>query len=71
MEKPPCWPDGSPCPNPCANALYQRVVRNHTPLWGPWIGWRMAGQRLVSPHGEWIAPYQLDRELWRRRVIYG
>ena len=37
-----------------------------TPLHGPWEGWRLAGQRLISPHGEWIAPHTLDRVLYRR-----
>lgn len=65
MERPPCWPEGRPCPNPCAAANYQRQVYNHTPLHGPWTGWRMAGQRLVSPHRDWIAPHTLDRLMWR------
>lgn len=65
MERPPCWPKGHARPNPCAAAHHARLVSNLTPLYGPWTGWRMAGQRLVSPHGEWIAPHLLDRWLHR------
>lgn len=66
---PPCWRSGSPCPNACAAAYYQRIVYNKTPLHGPWSGWRMAGQRLVSPHKDWIAPHLLDRMLWRESTF--
>lgn len=69
MDRPPCWLNGAPCPNNCAAQLYQRVIWNHTPLYGPWSGWRMAGHRLVSPHREWISPGELDHVLYvlRRR----
>ncbi len=67
---PPCWKAGEPCPNKCADQLYQRVVRNHTPLHGPWQGWRMAGWQLVSPQGERIDPRTLDRWLWRQDRLY-
>lgn len=70
MERPPCWPEGRPCPNPCAAANYQRQVYNHTPLHGPWTGWRMAGQRLISPDREWIAPHTLDRLMYRETVLF-
>lgn len=66
IERPPCWTDGQPCPNHCARAYYDRTVYNLTDLHGPWEGWRFAGYRLISPHGEWIAPYTLDRVLYRR-----
>lgn len=52
MTRPPCWPDGKPCPNPCADAHYDRTVHNITPLAGPWAGWRLAGRELISPDGE-------------------
>lgn len=64
--RPPCWVEGAPCPNDCAARLYQRVVYNHTPLHGPWSGWRMAGVQLVSPNREKIDAASLDRELFRR-----
>ena len=70
MDRPPCWRDGQPCPNPCAAQLYRRVVWNETPLYGQWAGWRMAGTRLVSPSREWIAPHVLDRMLWREARLY-
>lgn len=70
MQRPPCWPDGRPCPNPCAAAYYDRTVYNITPLHGPWSGWRMTGHRLVSPHREWIAPHLLDRWLYRHARVY-
>ena len=66
MDRPPCWHEGQPCPNDCAARLYDREIYNVTPLHGPWEGWRLAGQRLISPHGEWIAPHTLDRVLYRR-----
>ena len=67
MDRPPCWPKGCPCPNPCAAALYRRVIWNETPLAGPWTGWRMAGVRLVSPQREWTTPRELDRFLYVMR----
>lgn len=70
MERPPCWPEGQQCPNPCAARLYRRTVWNETPLHGPWSGWRLAGARLVSPHGEWIGPHVLDRVLWREQRLF-
>lgn len=65
MDRPPCWLDGKPCPNPCAAQHLRRTLYNETPLFGAWAGWRMAGQRLVSPHREWVAPHLLDRWLHR------
>lgn len=63
--RPPCWKPGTKCPNDCAARHHQQVVYNHQALNGPWAGWRLAGARLVAPGGEWIAPHQLDRWLWR------
>jgi hypothetical protein len=65
MDRPPCWPDRTPCPNNCAAQLYKRVVHNETPLYGPWTGWRMAGAILVSPHRDRISALALDRLLYR------
>lgn len=70
LERPPCWQPDSECPNNCAAQLHRRVVWNHTPLYGPWHGWRMAGARLVSPSGEWIAPHLLDRWLYRHGRMF-
>lgn len=47
--RPPCWPAGKPCPNRCAAQLHDRVVYGTTPLYGPWAGWRIAGDTLVTP----------------------
>ena len=66
--RPPCWPDGQPCPNDCAAQLYERIVHNHTPLTGPWAGWRLAGRDLVSPAGDRIAPERLRGLLWRQQT---
>jgi hypothetical protein len=55
MDRPPCWPEGHACPNPCAAQLRTRVIRNQTPLYGEWAGWRMAGRCLVSPDGDRIS----------------
>ncbi|WP_157498998.1 hypothetical protein [Lysobacter sp. Root604] len=43
---------------------------NHTALYGPWDRWRMAGGRLVSPHGDWIGPGLLDRWMWRHMRMF-
>ena len=59
MHRPPCWPEGQRCPNACAAQLHHRVIRNQTPLYGEWAGWRMAGRCLVSPDGDRIAPERL------------
>ena len=67
--RPSCWPEDAPCPNPCARAHYARVVHNHTPLYGPWAGWRLAGRELVSPgrgsDAMRISPERLLGLLWR------
>lgn len=67
--RPPCWAEGSPCPNACARAHYERVVHNHHPLYGPWAGWRLAGRDLVSPGRAKtalrISPLRLMGLLWR------
>jgi|GEM_PF-2047793 hypothetical protein len=59
MQRPPCWPDGVPCPNGCASATFERLIHNNSPLYGPWSGWRMAGRELVSPDGDRINPERL------------
>jgi len=51
--------------------MHQRIAYNHTPLYGPWAGWRMAGARLLSAHGDWIAPNQLDRLIYRGGAPFG
>lgn len=65
MDRPPCWPEGRPCPNACAEQLYQRVVYNHTPLYGPWAGYRFAGADLVAPDGQRINERRMQGILWR------
>lgn len=66
MKRPPCWPEGAPCPNACAAALYDREVNNHVALTGQWQGWRLAGRDLVAPDGQRIAPERLRGILWRQ-----
>jgi len=66
MTRPPCWPVGQPCPNPCAAAHYERLIYNRTHLAGPWEGWRLAGRFLVSPEGDRITPERLRGLLWRQ-----
>ena len=70
ITRPPCWPSNGPCPNRSASQHYRRVIYNETALNGPWIGWRLIGARLVSPHWEWIAAHTLDRWLWRESRLY-
>ena len=65
---PPCWEPGTPCPNHCAEAHYNRVVLNHTQLHKDWEGWRMAGKELVSPKGERISPSRLEGLIWSTRA---
>ena len=60
----------NPLRTACAHQHYQRTVYNHTPLYGPWDRWRMAGGRLVSPHGDWIGPGLLDRWMWRHMRMF-
>lgn len=64
MDRPPCWPNGHPCPNPCAQAHYDRTVYNRHHLPDPWSGWRFAGRVLVSPDGDRITPERLRGILW-------
>jgi hypothetical protein len=66
MTRPPCWPVGQPCPNPCAAAHYDRTVYNRTALAGPWDGWRLADRFLISPDGDRITPERLRGLLWRQ-----
>ena len=54
FTRPPCWPEGRPCPNACARAQHERIVHNRHELHGPWHGWRFAGRELVSPDGDRI-----------------
>jgi len=68
--RPPCWPDGQPCPNACAFERAYRDAYNHHTLSGPWSGWRLAGGRLINPHGEWIGPHTLDRIMHARSVVW-
>jgi hypothetical protein len=72
MDRPPCWPEGQSCPNACAEQLRTRVIRNQTPLYGEWTGWRLAGRCLVSPDGDRISPERLRgilfAEAGRRRI---
>lgn len=45
---------------------YRRVVENHTPLYGPWEGWRMAGRDLIAPDRQRISPERLRGLLFRQ-----
>lgn len=44
---------------------YARVVHNKTALYGPWLGWRMAGRYLVGPDGQRVTPERLRGLAWR------
>lgn len=48
-----------PTPEEMAQRFYDLVVRNHTPLYGRWTGWRMAGTVLVDPSGTRFTPERL------------
>lgn len=66
MNRPPCWPEGKPCPNSCADALYQRTVHNQHWLPAPWNGWRMAGRDLITPDGTRLSPERVRGLAWRQ-----
>lgn len=64
MDRPPCWPEGQPCPNDCARAHWERVVLNHHHLHADWSAWRFAGRYLIAPDGTRITPRRLLGLLW-------
>lgn len=66
MERPPCWPKGRKCPNPCAWAHYRREVWNLDDFGGHWRGWKLRGVALVNPHGERVSVQALDRLMYRQ-----
>lgn len=66
LSKPPCHQIGTK-PNACAFARYDRVVYNTTPLYGEWIGWRMAGRELVAPNGVRFRPDRLLAIAWAEK----
>lgn len=68
LIRPPCWPNGQQCPNGCAKAYYERVILNHTPLSGPWAGWKLAGRDLVSPKGIRVSPQRMEGLIWRQEA---
>ena len=68
MRRPPCWPEGQPCPNDCATQLYAQIVHNRLTLTGPWDGWRFAGRDLVAPDGQRISPERLRGILFRQAL---
>ena len=39
-------------------------------LAGEWKGWRIAGRRLIGPHGEWVTPELLDRWLYQHAALF-
>ena len=48
------------------DAQYALMVHNHTPLYGPWKGWRLAGRDLVSPDKVRLSPERLKGLVHRR-----
>lgn len=66
--RPPCWPEGQSCPNPCAGDLHRRLVDNHVDLTGPWAGWRLRGRDLVSPAGDRITPERMRGLMFRHQA---
>jgi hypothetical protein len=63
--RPPCWEEGKPCPNACAEERTNLILRNHVYLHGPWAGWRLAGRDLVSPDGVRLNPGRVLGLAWR------
>ena len=56
----------TPSPHEMLEAQYALRVHNHTPLYGPWTGWRLAGRDLVSPDGTRFSPQRLRGLAWRQ-----
>lgn len=55
--------------NRCARALYDWQVHGNGPLHGAWVGWRIAGDELITPMGDRISRamvLRLGQELWFR-----
>ncbi len=52
-------------PNVCAQERHDRIVHNHTPLYGPLSGYRFAGRDLVAPDGQRLSVTRLEGLLWR------
>lgn len=65
QTRPPCWPEGVPCPNDCAAKLLNREAYNHVDLTGPWVGWKLRGRDLVSPDGMRLSPERVAGIAWR------
>lgn len=62
---PTCWH----CQAETPTAHYERIVHNHTKLYGPWDGWRMAGRFLIAPGPAGrITPERLLGMLWEERA---
>jgi len=55
----------APTPREAMDWLHDLMTRNHTPLYGPWQGWRVAGRELVAPDGQRITPARVQGLLWR------
>jgi hypothetical protein len=55
-----------PTPEEMAASIYALMVRNHTPLYGPWKGWRMAGRELVAPDNTRFTPERLRGLAWHQ-----
>lgn len=55
-----------PSPEQMAKAIYDLMVRNHTPLYGRWSGWRLAGTVLVDPSGTRFTPERLRGLAWHQ-----
>jgi hypothetical protein len=55
--------------NRCVRALYDWQVRGNGTLNGAWAGWRIAGDELMSPHGDRLSRALVERlayEVWLR-----
>ncbi|WP_417473193.1 hypothetical protein [Luteimonas mephitis] len=48
-------------------AHHERVVYNKTPLYGPWVDWRMAGKDLTSSEADRISVRRFSGIPWAER----
>ena len=58
----------TPTPQEAMDWLHDLMARNHTPLYGRWNGWRMAGRELVSPDGTRFTPERLRGLAWQQET---
>lgn len=57
-----------PSPDQAITWYYNLVVKNQTPLYGPWSGWRLAGRDLVAHDGTRFSTERLRGLAWHQEM---